>query len=241
MAKVLITGGTRGIGRNLIEKFASNGFDVATCSRKENELNKLIKHVNQKYPSIEFVALQCDVSDKIQITDFANNILKNFGTPDILVNNAGIFLPGTLSNEADNVFEKQINTNLASAYHLTRILLPEMKKKLSGFVFNMCSTASITAYTGSASYCISKFALHGFSKLLREELKNYNIKVCSVMPGATLTSSWDGTSLSKERFIDSAELADLMYSIYKNSNTMNVEELIVRPPKGDVNDTNYNE
>lgn len=241
MAKVLVTGGTRGIGRNLIEIFASEGFDVATCSRNEKELNLLIKDITQKHKNIELFARQCDVSNKKDIIDFANLVLKNFGTPDVIVNNAGIFIPGTISDENDNDLEIQINTNLASVYHLTRVLLPSIKEKQSGFIFNMCSTASITAYTGSASYCISKFALLGFSKLLREELKPYNIRVCSVMPGATLTSSWDGTSLPTERFIDSKQLADLMFSIYKNSNSMDVEELIVRPPMGDVNESNYNQ
>ena len=241
MAKVLITGGTRGIGHNLVEIFASKGYDVATCSRNEKELNQLIKDITQKHKNIEFFARQCNISNKAEIVNFANLVLENFGTPDVIVNNAGIFIPGTISEENENDFEIQINTNLASVYHLTRVLLPSLKEKKSGFIFNMCSTASITAYTGSASYCISKFALLGFSKLLREELKPFNIRVCSVMPGATLTSSWDGTSLPVERFIDSKELADLMFSIYKNSNSMNVEELIVRPPKGDINDSNYNQ
>ena len=240
MPKVLITGGTRGIGRNLIEIFASAGYDIATCSRNEKELNQLIKYISDKYKNIEFFAYNCDVSVKEQIIEFGKKIINNFGTPDVLINNAGIFMPGSISDEDDNVFETHLNTNLASAYHLTRILLSEMKKNNSGFIFNMCSTASITAYTGSASYCISKFAMLGFSKLLREELKPFNIKVCSVMPGATLTSSWEGTSLPVERFIDSKELAELMFSVLKNSKSMDVEELIVRPVKGDVNDSNYN-
>lgn len=240
MPKVLITGGTRGIGRNLVEIFASNGFDVATCSRNEKELSLLVKNITEKFKNIEFMASQCDVSQKNEIINFGMQVLKNFGTPDILINNAGIFIPGSISLETDNVFESQINTNLASAYHLTRVLLPEMKQKNEGFIFNMCSTASITAYTGSASYCISKFAMLGFSKLLREELKPFNIKVCSVMPGATLTSSWDGTSLPADRFINSDELANLMFAVYKNSKSMDVEELIVRPQKGDVNENNYN-
>ncbi|NUM31432.1 MAG: SDR family oxidoreductase [Bacteroidetes bacterium] len=240
MSKVLITGGTRGIGRELIEIFASNGFDIATCSRNEKDLNNLVKEIGVTFKNIDFFAYQCDVSKKNDIINFGENVLKNFGIPDLLINNAGIFIPGTISTETDNIFETHINTNIASAYHLTRILLPEMKKNKNGFIFNMCSTASITAYTGSASYCISKFAMLGFSKLLREELKPYGIKVCSVMPGATLTSSWEGTSLPIDRFINSKELADLMYSVYKNSNSMDVEELIIRPLKGDVNENNYN-
>ena len=131
-------------------------------------------------------------------------------------------------------FEKQINTNLASAYYLTRTLLPEMINSKSGYIFNMCSTASNTAYTNGGSYSISKFGLLGFSKVLREEMKEYNIRVSSVLPGATLTASWEGTELPSERFINPEDVANLIYNFYETPVTMNIEEIIIRPLKGDI-------
>ena len=117
-----------------------------------------------------------DISKKENATAFGNYCLKD-GVPDILINNAGNFLPGNIHEEKDGVFEEMIATNLHSAYHLTRILLPAMMKAKSGHIFNMCSIASLAAYKNGGSYSISKFALLGFTKNLREELKSFNIKV----------------------------------------------------------------
>ena len=127
--------------------------------------------------------------------------------PEVLVNNAGVFLPGMIETEVDGALEHMINTNLYSAYHLTRSLMPEMKRLKKGYIFNMCSIASIKAYANGGSYGISKFALYGMTKVLREELKEFNIKVTAVLPGATLTASWEGVDLPEERFIKVEDIA----------------------------------
>jgi hypothetical protein len=98
----------------------------------------------------------------------------------------------------------------------------------------MCSVASIMAYGNGGSYSISKFALLGFSKSLREELKPYNIKVTAVLPGATLTDSWGGVDLPESRFSKPEDIADLIYSITQISKNSVVEELVIRPQLGDI-------
>ena len=90
---------------------------------------------------------------------------------DVLVNNAGTFIPGNVYDEGEGVLEKQMEINLYSAYHLTRLLLPPMMKQKSGHIFNICSIASLQAYPNGGAYSISKFALAGFSKNLRHEMK----------------------------------------------------------------------
>lgn len=234
MPNLIITGGTKGIGRSLVFKFASQGFNIITCSRNTSDLADLSETIKKKFPSINFYALKCDVSNKIDIINFGKQAIEKLGTIDVLINNAGIFLPGSITSEDDDIFEKQINTNLASAYHLTRIIGPSMILNKSGYIFNMCSTASITAYTNGGSYCISKFGLLGFSKVLREEMKEYNIRVSSVLPGATKTASWEGTNLPDERFINPDDIANLIFDFFKTPNTMNVEEILIRPFKGDI-------
>ncbi len=97
---------------------------------------------------------------------------EQIGELDILVNNAGCFIPGKISEEPDGVLEKLMDTNLYSAYYLTRGLLPLLKKSNKGHIFNMCSVASILPYENGGSYSITKYALLGFSKCLREELKH---------------------------------------------------------------------
>ena len=234
MPSVIITGGTKGIGRCLVLKFASQGFDIATCARNQSDLNSLKKLVQGNYPAIKIFVHKCDVSLKEEVLNFGKYAINELGTVDVLINNAGIFMPGSILEEADEVFEKEINTNLASAYHLTRAILPVMIAIKRGYIFNLCSTASITAYTNGGSYCISKFGLLGFSKVLREEMKEYNIRVSSVLPGATLTASWEGTELPPERFINPKDVAELIYNFYESPVSMNIEEIVIRPLKGDI-------
>ena len=136
--------------------------------------------------------------------------------------------------EADGILEQTIHTNLYSAYYLTKKLVPKMITQKNGFVFNMCSVASLKAYENGGSYSISKFALLGFSKTLREELKPHNIKVTSVMPGATLTDSWNGTDLPESRFSKPEDIAELVYTITQLSAFSVVEDIVIRPQLGDI-------
>lgn len=231
---VLITGITKGIGRALADLFAYNGFNVAGCARNEKELNAFKAELWNKYENQRFLLASVDVTDKIAVQAFASDVLEEFETIDILINNAGVFIPGTILDESDGVFEQQINTNLASAYHITREIAPNMKNRKAGYIFNICSTASIKAYPNGGSYCISKFAMLGMTKVLREELKEYNVKVTAVMPGATLTSSWSDTALPESRFIKATDVANTIWNIYSLSDNTVVEEIVIRPQLGDL-------
>lgn len=234
MPSVIITGGTKGIGRSLVAKFASEGFDIATCARNEDELSNLKKITEKENPGIKVLAIKYDASVKTDIQNFGKTVIDTLGIPDVLINNVGIFLPGTILDENEGDFEKLINTNLASAYHLTRVIAPEMIKRKSGYIFNLCSTASIVAYTNGGSYCISKFGMLGFSKVLREEMKEFNIRVSSVLPGATNTDSWKGSTIPPERFMDPSDIANLIFYFYKTPVNVNVEEILIRPIQGDI-------
>jgi short-subunit dehydrogenase len=109
-----------------------------------------------------------------------------------------------------------------------------MKEIRRGHVFNMCSIASIKAYPNGGSYAISKFALLGFSKVLREELKEFNVRVTAVLPGATRTASWDGVDLPEDRFMRAEDVAETVFSAYSISERSVVEEIIIRPQLGDI-------
>jgi short-subunit dehydrogenase len=157
-----------------------------------------------------------------------------FGVPDILINNAGQFLPGSIHEEEEGILEKMIEVNLYSAYHLTRVLLPAMINKKCGHIFNICSIASLQAYTNGGSYSISKFALLGFSKNLREEMKQHDIKVTAVCPGAAMSASWDGFEIEPERIMEAADIAKMIYAASQLSPQAVVEDIVMRPLKGDL-------
>jgi short-subunit dehydrogenase len=127
-----------------------------------------------------------------------------------------------------------MDTNLFSAYHLTRSLIEGMKNRKSGHIFNVCSTASIVAYPNGGSYCIAKFALLGMSKVLREEMKPHGIRVTSLLPGATFTASWEGVDLPEERFMPPQDVAEMVWAAYSLSPRSVVEEILLRPMLGDL-------
>ena len=234
--KIVITGATKGLGLAIARKFVAAGFDVALCARSESDL-AAVNHtlsglqVNEQQ---KILTIKCDISKKEELKAFADEVLQRFGKVDVLVNNGGVFLPGQIYKEEEGLLEKLIETNLYSAYHLSRWLLPDMIKRNSGHIFNMCSVASIKAYPNGGSYSISKFAMLGLSKALREELKEFNIKVTSLIPGATLTDSWKGTELPESRFMKAEDVANLIWDIYNLSNNTVVEEVVLRPVLGDI-------
>jgi len=231
---IVVTGGTKGIGRSIIEKFAASGFDIVTCSRKDDDLQKLKQAIEQKNIQSKVFIRQTDMSERDQVKSFASFVLELKRPVDILVNNAGYFEPGEIATEAEGTLENMISANLYSAYYASRGLVQTMKERKSGHIFNICSIASFKAYPNGGSYAISKFAMLGFSKCLREELKDYGIRVTAIMPGATRTASWDGIDLPDERFIKSDDIAETVYAAYVLSDRSVIEEIIIRPQLGDL-------
>lgn len=231
---IVVSGGTKGIGRAIIERFMANGFDAVTCSRNENELKTLKQHCEAEFSASTLHVFKADLSVKSEVMAFADYINKLGQEVDVLVNNTGVFIPGEVHQEEDGALEKMIETNLYSAYHLTRALLPEMKSRQYGHIFNMCSIASIIAYANGGSYSISKFAMYGMSKVLREELKPHGIRVTAILPGATYTASWEGVDVPEERLMKSEDVAEAVYSANRMSVSSVVEEIVIRPQLGDL-------
>lgn len=230
---VVVTGGTKGIGKAIVRKFSEAGYTVATCSRNEMELDELKDEMEAAYDNKVMINV-ADLSEKDQVESFLEFVRMIGKSVEILVNNTGKFLPGQVHAEEDGVLESLIETNLYSAYRVSKGIIPDMKKRKRGHIFNICSTASTTAYTNGGSYCISKFAMYGMSKVLREELKADNIRVTSVMPGATFTASWEGVDVPEERFMKSEDVADMIFATYELSDRSVVEDLVIRPQLGDL-------
>lgn len=230
---VVITGASKGIGKAIAEVFAGKGAHLFLCARSEDMLKATAKQIHERYPESEVNTLAVDLSTKKEAIIFAEWCLKEC-IPDILVNNAGQYIAGNILDEPEESLEKMINTNLFSAYHITRKLVPAMIRNGGGHIFNMCSIASLHAYEGGGGYSVSKYALNGFSHNLRNELKPYNIKVTAIFPGAVMTDTWGNFDNSHNRIMEAKDIADLVLAASMLSKQAVVEEIIIRPQLGDL-------
>lgn len=233
---IVITGASKGLGKAIAERFAADGqaHQLFLCARTKSELEATGAALRDRFPAVNVYTRVCDVSDKNQLLAFADWVKSLCGKTDILVNNAGIYLPGSAYGEDDGNLESLMEINVYSAYHLTRLLLPAMIKAKSGHIFNMCSIASLNAYPNGGAYGISKYALYGFSKNLREEMKPFGIKVTHVLPGAAYTDSWSGSGVDPNRIMEASDIAGMLYAAAQLSAQACVEEIILRPQLGDL-------
>jgi short-subunit dehydrogenase len=232
--KVIITGASRGLGLAMAEAFAKEGHDLYLTSRSEVNLYHALASLQARFPDQIIKAKAFDIGLKTGAVEFGQWVLGSAVETDILINNAGIFEPGRVIDESEGQMEKMLNTNFLSAYYVTRMLLPSMMERKSGHIFNMSSIAALQAYPNGGSYSISKFALTGFSKNLREELKPYSIKVTCVYPGAVYTDSWAAAGISPGRIMKATDIADTVVQISKLSPQAVVEDLVIRPLLGDL-------
>lgn len=231
---VLITGGSRGIGKAIAMAFAAEGANLFLVSKNESRLSDAVNELKKLFPSISIYSKAIDLSTAEGASSIINEVNSLDFSIDILVNNAGHFAPGAIIDEETGSLEKMIASNLYSAYYVSRALLPTMLKKNSGHIFNICSVASLKAYPGGGSYSISKFALKGFNDNLRNELLDKNIKVTGVYPGAVLTDSWNGFDNSSQRIMEASDIAQMIVACAKLTKQAVVEEIIIRPQLGDL-------
>ena len=230
----VITGASKGLGKAFARVFAEGGYNLLLCARTEADLKATETELARAFPGIRVLAAAFDLSREAGAKAFGAWVLENGGAVDVLINNAGRFIPGNLGDEPEGTLEAMMNTNLYSAYHLTRTLLPSMMEKKKGHIFNICSVASLKAYPNGGAYSVSKFALLGFSKNLREELTPHGIKVTAVSPGAAYTASWEGTGVDPERLMRAEDVARMVFAAASLSAQATVEDIIMRPQLGDL-------
>jgi hypothetical protein len=228
----IITGATKGIGRALVMHLAANKYNLALCARNADDVEKLIAELNQTHPALNFYGMATDLENRSDVEAFANFALDSFGTIDLLINNAGLFMPSGLMDEAPDALERQMQVNVHTPHYLCKFFAREMMNQKKGHIVNICSTASLNLLTGSASYSISKAALLSLTRLLREELMPSGIRVTAVLPGATLTNSWAGTTLPADRFVLPEDIAKAVFNAISMNEGVNVDEVIIRPLLG---------
>lgn len=225
----IITGASKGIGKAIALKLAQCGYNLAICARNQAELQAV--EAELKSFNVKVLAIKADCSKKEEVISFFHYVQLEMKQVDVLVNNVGTFLPGNLLDEADEVFEIQQQLNLNSAYYLSKYFGKMMREAKSGHIFNICSIASKQVIEDAGSYTVTKTAMLSLNNVLRKALAEYNVKVTAILPGSTLTASWEGTTIPPETFVQPEDIANSIYSILNLSNGVNVDELIITPLK----------
>ncbi len=220
---VVITGGTKGMGYAIAEAFAKEGANVAITARTGVDLVRAQQDLAKAYPSIQILTYAADLSKEEDVQAFAEKIKNTWGQVDVLVNNAGLFLTGDM-----------MDVNLYGPVRLTRHLYDTLKKSGNAHVFNVCSVASKKYFPSGGSYGVTKYALLGYTRALQEEWRERGIKVTAVLPGATYTRSWDGANIDPKRLMQPEDIGNAIVSAWKIGDTALIEELVMRPPLGDV-------
>lgn len=230
----IVTGATKGIGRAVVKHLAANNYNVVLCARNEKELDALLDELRETYPKLSFYGMKADMEYMSEVKEFADFSIKSLGSADVLVNNAGLYIPSELLQEEESSLERQMKVNVYAPHYLSKFIAENMKLKSSGHIINICSIASINPVISAGSYSISKAALLSLTKVLRETLMPFGIKVTAILPGATLTDSWSGTTLPSERFVSSDDVAASIINCLQMSAGANIDELIIRPLKGEI-------
>ncbi|MES3629254.1 MAG: SDR family NAD(P)-dependent oxidoreductase [Longimonas sp.] len=231
---VVITGASQGIGRAIALAF-SDAYDnakVALVARTVDKLEAVADACQERGAST--MVCPADVTNDDAVSIMAERVVDMWGAPDVLINNAGAFTYAPLDELTADGFRAQIDVNLTSAFVVTKAFLPLMRDAGAGHVFYTASVASIQAYPGNAGYCAGKHGLRGLARVVREETKNEGIRVTTVIPGATLTPTWDGADIEAERLMPASDIAETVVQAYKLSDRTVMEEVLLRPQKGDV-------
>lgn len=231
---IVISGASQGIGAAVAEAFAAGipGVRLSLLARNEDNLARVASMCTALGAHAE--AFTCDVRRADDIARATMACTKAFGTATAVVNNAGTFEPGGISGTTPDQLQHQFDVNVMSAFNLSKALLPAMREARRGHLFFMASIASFKGYPSGLAYGVTKHAMLGLARSLREELKPDGIRVTSLMPGATFTPTWDGAGFDEARMMPPEDVASALLNAYRMSPRTVVEEILLRPQLGDL-------
>lgn len=231
---VFVTGATSGIGKACAEKFAADGDKIIINGRREDRLQELKNHLEEKYKT-EILIAEFDVQKKDEVFNSINNLSEKWRIVDILINNAGLAIGRDLFDEADlNDWETMLQTNVNGLIYVSKAILPFMTQKNSGHIINIGSVAGNEMYERGNIYCASKTAVDAISRSMRIDLLPHHIKVTNIKPGAV------ETEFSKVRFKGDEEKAAKTYEGFVPLRATDIADTIFYcaslPPNVCIND-----
>ncbi|MBM4169519.1 MAG: SDR family oxidoreductase [Ignavibacteria bacterium] len=232
---VVVTGASAGIGRALAECFARGGDSVVAIARSNAKLDTLIRKLMSA--GRDGTAYVCDLRDEEAVERTFRSIQRRVGPIDILINNAGVTRFKSFSETSLRDFEEILETNLRALFLTTKAVLPVFLKRKRGHIINVLSFAAKKTYVNSSVYAGSKSGAAAMMDALREEVRSRGIQVMNVYPGAVLTRMWPRKIRHSHaaRMIDPRIIAGAVFEATKLPSSATIEELVIRPERGDVN------
>lgn len=229
---ILITGASTGIGRACALEFARQGAKSLTLiARRQDALNE-VAEICHTFGCHTHLLIE-DLSQVATLSERLTQRLKSLPKIDVLVNNVGEYCAKTFTETTLDELQRLLQINLMSHYALTQLCLNEMLACQQGDIYFIGSVASQQAFPNGSAYTITKHALAGFARSLRQELKGENIRVTSFFPGATNTPSWDGCTVNTQKMIPAQDIAKLLVCCQSLDRRTNVEEILMRAQGGD--------
>jgi 3-oxoacyl-[acyl-carrier protein] reductase len=227
----IITGGTRGIGRAIVERLLEEGLTVCFCGQSEDNVLRAGDELSQKFAGRVF-GMKCDVSKENEVRDLFQFATARLGRIDILVNNAGvgIFAPVEQLTSAD--WHRMIDLNLSGVYYCCHEAIPRMKAAGGGYIINISSLAGKNPFAGGAGYNATKFGLNGFSEAMMLDHRRDDIRVSYIMPGSVDTKFSQGEPAAwKIAPEDIAEVVVMLAAMPQRTLVSRVEVRPLKPGK----------
>jgi 3-oxoacyl-[acyl-carrier protein] reductase len=223
MPVALITGASRGLGRQIALALSENGYSVSVNYRSSSaKAAQLMEKTGRSS-----VALRADVGDSRQVRAIAEEIKREFGRLDVIINNAGITKDHLLLKQTELEWDSVIRTNLTGCFNVIRTLSPLMIESGGGHIINISSYSGLKGQAGQAAYSASKSALLGLTISAAQELSEYNIRVNAVLPGYMMTEMGAGAQKALEKVKNMSilkklsqprEVADFILQLVKTEN-----------------------
>ena len=225
MKQVVITGGSKGIGRACAELFAANGYTVLVTGRTESTLRKTVKSLegsNHTY----VVGDVADAATAEQIRDNVEQI-------DVLVNNAGFGVFKPVEDMKEEEFMSQFSVNVKGVFLTTKSLLPLFRSQDEGTVITISSMAGQSHFANGTAYSATKWAVEGFVGSLKKELRDTHVKCCSILPGSVDTSFFDALPFgpTEDRHLEPEDVAETVYFVANQPDSADIDRIVLRPAK----------
>jgi 3-oxoacyl-[acyl-carrier protein] reductase len=224
----LVTGSTRGIGRNIAEALAKQGATVVVSGRQEKDVARVVDEMKGNGTSV--LGSACDVRNYEEVEALMKFAVEESGGLDILVNNAGIGIFSPVYELTPEKWDDVIDTNLTGVFYCSHAAIPHLRARGGGAIINISSLAGKNAFAGGAAYNASKFGLEGLSEAMMLDLRYENIKVAYVMPGSVATEfAGRGAGEGREWRLTGDDVAEVVLGILEQDHRALASRVELRP------------